>query len=88
MIPVTRSLPAAGGAALEYAVGVRWPEGTDTTAYDSVMGLPDHVPEKHEMFAHLLLLAVRLEWREAERLREFERDRELRQRRRDERAKR
>lgn len=73
------------GARIEYAVGIHWPEGTDTEAYDYLMALPDYEPEKHELFAHLLLLAVRKEWEAAERMRALERDHAARERRRQER---
>jgi hypothetical protein len=73
-------------ARIEYAVGIRWPEGTDTEAYDYLMALPDWEPEKHELFAHMLLLAVRKEWEAAERLRGLKHEREARERRRAERA--
>jgi hypothetical protein len=73
-------------ARIEYAVGIRWPEGTDTEAYDFLMALPDYEPEKHELFAHLLLIAVRKEWETVERLRGLKRDREAREARRIARA--
>jgi hypothetical protein len=73
-------------ARIEYAVGIRWPEGTDTEAYDFLMALPDSDPEKHELFAHLLLVAVRKEWEIVERLRGLQHQREVRERRRAERA--
>jgi hypothetical protein len=73
-------------ARIEYAVGIRWPEGTDTEAYDYLMALPDYEPEKHELFAHLLLMAVRKEWEAAERLRGLKHDQEVRERRRKARA--
>lgn len=62
----------SAGAQIEYAVGIRWPEGTDTEAYDYITKLPDHVPEKHELMAHMLLIAVRKEWEMANRMREFQ----------------
>jgi alpha-D-ribose 1-methylphosphonate 5-triphosphate synthase subunit PhnG len=71
---------------IEYAVGLRFPEGADTTAYDFLVGLPDYEPEKHELWAHLLLVAVRMEWDRARVLRELRADQEKRERRRAERA--
>lgn len=68
---------------IEYAVGLRFPEGVDTGDYDYLMGLPDTTPEKHELFAHLLLVAARQEWREADRMRDLH---QARQRRADRRA--
>ena len=73
-------------ARIEYAIGMRWPEGTDTEAYDYLMALPDHEPEKHELFAHLLLMAVRKEWETVERLRGLQRQQEAREARRIARA--
>ena len=73
-------------ARIEYAVGMRWPEGTDTEAYDYLMALPDYEPDKHELFAHLLLMAVRKEWETVERLRRLKQEREAREARRIARA--
>jgi len=73
---------------IEYAVGLRFPEGADTTAYDFLVGLPDYEPEKHELWAQLLLVAVRMEWDRARVLRELRADQEARERRRIERARR
>jgi hypothetical protein len=73
---------------IEYAVGLRFPEGADTTAYDFLVALPDYEPEKHELWAQLLLVAVRIEWAEAQRLRDLRADQEARERRRVERARR
>ena len=71
---------------IEYAVGLRFPEGADTTAYDFLVALPDYEPEKHELFAHLLLMAVRKEWETVERLRGLQRQQEIRDARRIARA--
>jgi hypothetical protein len=74
---------------ISYQVGLAFDEADDVearTGYEELANLSDYTAEKHELFAYLLMMAVRLEWRMADRSREYELDRQRREERRRERA--
>lgn len=68
---------------IEYAVGLGFEEGEEETArmYAELTSLGDYDVAKCELLAHLLLMAVRLEWRRIDQLHEAARDSERRRQR-------
>jgi hypothetical protein len=75
---------------ISYQVGLVFEDSdsAETRAgFEELVNLPDYTVEKHELFAHLLMMAMRIEWRMADRTRELERDHQQREKRRRERAK-
>jgi hypothetical protein len=61
-----------------YEIGVTFSEGDSVETKEKFVELSrmsEADPEKHELFAQLLMLAARLEWRDVDRLRQLERKR-------------
>jgi hypothetical protein len=76
---------------ISYQVGLVFEDSdsAETRAgFEELVNLPDYTVEKHELFAHLLMMAMRIEWRLADRTRELEQDHQRREERRRERAER
>lgn len=69
-----------------YQAGLAFEGEESLPEYEQLVSLSDYEPLKHELFAHLLMMAVRMEWREADRLRKLERQRQLREQKRQQRS--
>lgn len=65
-----------------YQVALAFEGDESLPEYGRLVNQPDYEPAKHELFAYLLMMAVRMEWREADRLQELERQRQLREQKR------